>query len=83
MIRDDEEVVKIDKEKQKYNNQVYELRNQCYEILAIERYNEFLNQNSNAFFARFEYSDNDGTFGSVMEHGDIFRKLNSIRISHH
>jgi len=31
----------------------------------------------------FEYSDNDGSLYSTMEHGDIFNKLPHIRISHH
>lgn len=32
---------------------------------------------------RFEYSDNDGNFGSNLEHGNIFRKLPHVRISKH
>jgi len=31
----------------------------------------------------FTYSDNDGSFGSIMEHGDIFRHLPHHRESHH
>jgi hypothetical protein len=32
---------------------------------------------------RFSYSDNDGTVFSTLEHGDTFRSLPHIRISHH
>lgn len=32
---------------------------------------------------QFTYSDNDGSFESNMEHGDIFRNLPHLRISHH
>lgn len=32
---------------------------------------------------RFEYSDNDSALGSAMEHGDLFKQLPHIRISHH
>jgi hypothetical protein len=31
----------------------------------------------------FEFSDNDGSYFSALEHGDIFRKLKHIRISKH
>lgn len=38
-------------------------------------------QNSNVYI--LNYSDNDGTLSSVMEHGEIFEKINHIRNSHH
>lgn len=31
----------------------------------------------------FEYSDNDGSYGSALEHGGLFDKLKSVRISKH
>jgi hypothetical protein len=31
----------------------------------------------------FEYSDNDGSYGSSLEHGDLFKKLKHVRISKH
>jgi hypothetical protein len=31
----------------------------------------------------FKYSDNDGNFGSTMEHGDIFRNFDHFIVSHH
>jgi hypothetical protein len=31
----------------------------------------------------FEYSDNDGTYNSALEHGDLFRNLKHITISNH
>lgn len=32
---------------------------------------------------RFSFSDNDGTVFSTLEHGDTFRNVDHIRISHH
>jgi len=34
-------------------------------------------------FYIFSYSDNDGSYGSALEHGSLFNKLKNIRISHH
>ena len=34
-------------------------------------------------YFRFSYSDNDGSFFVAMEHGNLFRYMNHLRISHH
>jgi hypothetical protein len=34
-------------------------------------------------FYYFEYSDNDGSFGSYLEHGGIFNRFYNVQISHH
>ena len=44
---------------------------------------KFLKDNKGKFVTRFTYSDNDGSFFSMMEHGNIFRNLNHVHISHH
>lgn len=31
----------------------------------------------------FEYSDNDGSYGATLEHGNLFRRLKHVRISKH
>jgi len=36
-----------------------------------------------ALLYKFNYGDDDGSFFSVMEHGDIFRRLAHLRISNH
>jgi hypothetical protein len=33
--------------------------------------------------AHFEYSDNDGAYFTALEHGPLFMKVKSLRISHH
>ena len=43
----------------------------------------FLKDNKGKFITRFTYSDNDGSFFSMMEHGNIFRNVNHIYVSHH
>ena len=49
------------------------------EKLANERWDEL----KNLVLVKLSYSDNDGTFGTVMEHGDIFENLPHIAISNH
>jgi len=44
---------------------------------------EFLEDNKGCFITSFEYSDNDGDFFCLMEHGDIFKNLNHVRFNHH
>ena len=44
---------------------------------------KFLEDNKKKFITRFTYSDNDGSFFSLMEHSGVFDNLNHIRISHH
>jgi len=31
----------------------------------------------------FEYSDNDGPYYTALEHGDLFDRINYVRVSHH
>jgi len=51
--------------------------------LAEADLKKFLEDNKGKYIARFTYSDNDGSVPSMMEHGNIFRNLNHITISHH
>jgi hypothetical protein len=44
---------------------------------------KFLEDNKGRFITRFTYSDNDGEFFSMMEHGNIFRNVNHVYVSHH
>lgn len=43
----------------------------------------FLADNPDALIFEFEYCDNDGSFFSLMEHGDIFEAVPNLRISKH
>jgi hypothetical protein len=44
---------------------------------------QFLARNKGTFILCTTYSDNEGSFGAAMEHGDIFRNLDHIRVSEH
>ena len=44
---------------------------------------EFSSENAGAKFFEFHYSDNDGSYGTDLEHGDLFSNLPHIRVSHH
>lgn len=50
---------------------------------ARESLARFLSRHSGKYFCVYEYSDNDGSLGSAMEHGNIFRRLEHIRLSKH
>jgi len=44
---------------------------------------QFIKENIGRVIYFFSYSDEDGDFWSEMEHGEIFRKLPHLQISHH
>jgi len=54
-----------------------------YQLVAtyVEKIVEKLPKNKQ--IVKLEYSDNDGTLRSAMEHGDLFKNVPHIRISHH
>ena len=68
------------------NNMYVAYRNKSEELsrkLAEIDYNAFKTANENKYIVNLTYSDNDGTLGAIMEHGDIFTNLNHVRISNH
>ena len=44
---------------------------------------QFIKENNNKFVYIFDYSDEEGEFGSELEHGGTFDELPHIIISHH
>lgn len=50
--------------------------------LKLKKINKESTDETGALYI-FEYSDQDGTYGSALEHGDLFHKLKYIRISKH
>lgn len=65
-------------------------REAAYEIHYNERKKrakelavQFIKENVGRVIYLFHYSDDDGDFWSDMEHGEIFRKLPHLQISHH
>jgi hypothetical protein len=72
------------------NNQTWEERKPLYDqydadrkVAARKLADAMICQNPKAEFHVVEYSDNDGPFWTVMEHGDVFEHLPHQRISHH
>lgn len=51
--------------------------------IAKELAVQFMKENIGRVIYFFSYSDEDGDFWSEMEHGEIFRKLPHLQISHH
>lgn len=58
-----------------YRDEVHAAAQKCYEDhrLKFDGYTVYV----------FEYSDNDSGYSSALEHGNLFRKLPHLRISHH
>jgi hypothetical protein len=62
----------------------YSKQEELRKKLAKADAREFMSDNKDAFFVVLSYSDNDGwPDEGTLEHGDIFRNLPFIRISHH
>jgi hypothetical protein len=67
-----------------------EARDKAYDVMqanitkrASEVAAKFTSKNTGAKFFEFHYSDNDGSYGTDLEHGDLFANLPHIRVSHH
>lgn len=50
---------------------------------AEKEFDQFVSENPNAVIFNFKYSDNDGDFSVVMEHGEIFHELPHIQVCNH
>ena len=50
---------------------------------ALKLTNEFLKEAQGKVIYHFHYADEDGDFWSNMEHGNLFRNLQHLTISHH
>jgi len=77
------EYIALEKKQRLISNQYYTHQRTVANKLARIDLKKFLNDNKGKFIARFTYSDNDGTFFSLMEHSNIFRNLSNIYVSHH
>jgi len=51
-------------------------------IRALEYFNRWNCPDDQVFF-RVEFADEDGSFGSLCEHGGIFENIHHVQISHH
>ena len=78
-----EEFLLMQQAQTKARNKYYEETRKISDKMAKFDWKSFSEDNTGAFFSRFTYSDNDGEFFSMMEHGGIFGNLHHIRISHH
>lgn len=61
----------------------YEEHDQMIEEAARKFCEPFLKRNFNSLIFSFVYSDNDGPFYVLMEHGEIFKNMDHLRISQH
>jgi hypothetical protein len=64
-------------------NYDWEAYNLAANTLAEKDAKQFKNRNKGKVIYTFNYSDNDSEPGSAMEHGEIFRNLDHVRVSRH
>lgn len=65
------------------NHRIYNERDKLREKMAAKSGKVFYDKYKDKWIGRFSYSDNDGSFGVIMEHGGIFDNVEHVRFSHH
>ena len=78
-----EEYIAAEKKNNEFGHKHWDNARKLSGDLAKVDLKAFEDDNTDTYLARFEYSDNDGEFMSLMEHSDIFHNLHHIVISHH
>lgn len=76
-----EEYVRLQKECWDVSNKNYSRINALRLKLGMIDATKFFDDNKGKYITKLNYGDEDGD--GNMEHGDIFQKLNHVRISHH
>jgi hypothetical protein len=51
--------------------------------MANDTADKIIKKYGDKYIVKFHYADEDGNFGCIMEHGNIFRNVNHYQISHH
>jgi hypothetical protein len=77
------EYLSFNKKKFKLWREQADVRHNLSSEMAEKDAKNFLEDNKGKFIFIISYSDNDGSKGTVMEHGDIFKNVSHVRISHH
>lgn len=72
-----------DKEAQKEYEKQLDAYHEALQSHGMKLAEKLLKECPDGIVYKFEYSDNDGGYYSALEHGGLFRKLPSFRISHH
>lgn len=77
----------------RYPDSIFRLNGQAYHdawakyeadrLVAAQAFYEKKLATSKLKYFEVEYSDNDGDYGSTLEHGDTFSNITHIRVSHH
>ena len=78
-----EEYIAAEEKNNEFLNKYWDNSCKIANKLAKVDLKAFEEDNTGTYLARFEYSDNDGQFMSLMEHAGIFQNLHHIVISHH
>ena len=77
------EYIALQKEYWDFNRDNWAKESKLREQIAVSDTEVFIKDNPNSFIFIVQYSDNDGSFMSLMEHAGIFNGVNHIKISHH
>lgn len=68
-----------DDERRKYFDDINEKVTKRARLQAAE----FVSQNPKAVFHIVEFRDNDGPLPTAMEHGNLFKRIPHVKVSHH
>lgn len=77
------EYQELDKEEKEHWRPRWEKEEKLRNAIAEKDVKEFLKSTKGKIVFILNYGDQDGSVGSTMEHGGIFRNINYIRISQH
>jgi len=81
---DEELLLKYEEIQKKYKHyQEMSWSDKLSDELLNDSFKKFMKDYDGKYICRYEYSDNDGSKGVVLEHGDVFDNLPNIITSHH
>jgi len=82
-MKTDPEYIAHEKARWNERQEQWDKKRKLDKKMAEKDAQNFLDDNKGKFVFIVEYSDNDGDWGSTMEHGEIFKNVPHVQISHH
>jgi hypothetical protein len=77
------EYIALDKQESEICRTYWAESGKISDELAEADYKAFKKDNEGKYLTSLTYSDNDGSYGCLMEHGGVFDNIPHVRISHH
>ena len=80
-MRENEQYAPLHNKQTKLLRNKYKQQNILRNKIAKADAKSFIEDNKESFIVIFSYSDNEGE--TVLEHGNIFKNLSCVKVSHH